>query len=373
MYRMPNDQTKNTRRRAAVTLIELLIVMAVVVLLAGLTLPTIRATLKDQRVTECARIFQSLVEGARAKAIYTGRPVSLVLERVPGDNSSSAVYNHTVDNTVARISMGEVFPPYEGDWSGTTGTIRAPVSPATVPTIFEIPLAKVASLYDSSGTPTGIVQRYDLLQFGEHSQRFLIDDVQRVGATVVITFANPSGGFKEAQWTVNGETRFRVYRQPTKSMVGAVPLPRGTCIDLTNSGIGMGGRNFEVGMRSSPLPEFSSLAIVFNSRGTVDGAYYYNATGRQDALPTGLFHFQVGRPEQVVPSSQLGSASASATSSRDDFLPNLYDTSTLWVTLNPYSGVVYTTQNFECRNLPFNMQLTGSRKLATQALSNGKN
>lgn len=377
-------QTLRAHRHPAVTLVELLIVMGLIVLLAGLTLPTVRSVLKDQRVSEAARIFQGLADGARAKAMYMGRPVALILERIPGDPSAPASFNLAADNTIQRISMGEVFPPYEGDWWGTTGTILAPVPPAA-PTVFEIPLAQVASLMDiATGTPTGLVQPYDLIQFGDHAQLFLILSLVRTGTApnyfVTITFQNPPVGYvrpaapamySEPQWTVNGSTRFRIFRQPTKSMVGAVSLPRGTCIDLTNSGAGANGRQFEVGTRTTTLPvEFSSISIIFNSRGTVDGAYFINlgsAVPRVEVMPVGLYHFQIGRPEQVIASGML--PTLAAPDARDDFKPNLYDTGNLWVTINPYSGGVYTTQNFPSQGSPLGV----ARTLASQALSNGKN
>ena len=317
-----------TPRRIAVTLVELLIVMAVIVLLAGLTLPTVRNVLKDQRVTEGARVFQSVIEGARAKAIYTGRPVALILERIPASPANGAAYNLVPDNSVERISMGEVFPPYEGDWSGSTGTIQA----AAVPTTFVIPLAKVASLIDiTTGNPTGLAGPYDLIQFGEHAQLFLIESLVRTGAApnfnVTITFRNPPVGYvrplnpaaySEPQWTVSGgESRFRIYRQPTKSMVGSVPLPKGICVDLSNSGIGATGYQFQVDARTTTFAaEFSSVSIIFNSRGSVDGAYYINlgnppATQRVELSPVGLYHFQIGRPEQVVHSSLIGTPAGS--------------------------------------------------------------
>lgn len=383
--------TKNrVSDRLAVTLIELLIVMGLIVLLAGLTLPTVRSVLKDQRVTEAARVVQGVAEGARAKAIYMGRPVALIFERVRADSTAPAGFNLQADNTVERISMGEVFPPYEGDWWGTTGTIQAPILPATIPTFFDIPLAQAASMMDvATGTPTGLVQAYDLIQFGDHAQLFLITGLARTGTApnynVTVTFQNPPVGYyrptapaaySEPQWTVNGQTRFKIFRQPTKSMVGAVVMPRGTCIDLTNSGVGVGGRQFEVPTRATALPvEFSSVSIIFNSRGTVDGAYFINlglAVPRVEVMPVGLYHFQIGRPEQVIHHTLLGTPSATP-GARDNFKANLYDTANLWLTINPYSGAVYTTQNFPCDTAPAAAQLSVARTLASQALSNGKN
>lgn len=380
-------EKKMRTRRLGVTLVELLIVMGLIVLLAGLTLPTVRSVLKDQRVTEAARVFQGLAEGARAKAVYMGRPVALILERIPTDPSATTAFNLAPDNTVERISMGEVFPPYEGDWWGTTGTIVA----APTPTVFQIPLAQASSLMDvTTGTPTGLVQPYDLIQFGDHAQLFLITGLARAGVApnynVTITFQNPPVGYyrptnpaaySEPQWTVSGgETRFRIFRQPTKSMVGSVGLPRGTCIDLTNSGVGANGRQFQVNARTTTLPaEFSSVSIIFNSRGTVDGAYYINlgaVVPRVEVMPVGLYHFQIGRPEQVIHSTLLGTPAATP-GARDDFKANLYDTSGLWVTINPYSGAVYTTQNFLSDTAPAATQLSVARTLASQALSNGKN
>src|SRR5690606_14884769 len=75
---------------------------------------------------------------------------------------------------------------------------------------------------------------------------------------------------KEGDLRVDSRTttaRFRLYRKPTKSFLQTLTLPRGTCIDLSSSGLGTTGNEFRV-----PVPPPTPLAlamIVFNPQGRI--------------------------------------------------------------------------------------------------------
>lgn len=344
--------SRASQPRAAVTLVELLIVMAVVLLLAGLTLPSFRSMLQDQRVSQTARIVQGMTESARARAIALGRPVALILDRVPVDTAANASDNLISDNTCTRMSIGEVFPPYEGDWSGATGDLSDDSTDAdSVPETLTIDLAKVASMIDmSTSKPNGMIEVGDLLQLGDHSQLFSITNisVQTINGAlkVQVRFANPPPGFyaSDALWlTASQGIRFRMIRRPTKTLAGSTVLPRGMCIDLSQSGVGVSGNELAAAkagtMNYAGL--YGPIFIVFNARGNVDGAYYRTSGGSSMAQmnPTGIIHLLVARTEQVaVEEMNLNSA-------RESAVPNLFDVRNVWVSINPFSGAIYSSPN----------------------------
>lgn len=338
-------------RRNAFSLIELLIVLAVVVLLAGITLPSFKGMLDDQRASQAARIVQSVAESARARAIALGRPVALIFDRVPVDTSAPPAFNLNADNTSTRLSIGEVFPAYEGDWAASTG-ILMDTDTDGAPDAISIELAKVSSLIDpATNTATGLVNVGDLIRLSDHAQMFSITSITVTGSSpnfmVLIGFDNPPAGFglSEPLWTTGaGQVRFRLIRRPSKTLAGSTVLPRGMCVDLSESGIGLSGNEFVVGMRaSSSMPDlYGPLFVVFNARGAVDGVYYRLNTGVPSfasTSPTGVLHFLVGRTEQVQPG---GTASVS---DRDNFKTNLLDGRNIWLSINPFTGAIYSSPN----------------------------
>lgn len=343
------NRRMKARSLQGVTLVELLIVMSIIVLLATLTLPSFRSMLQDQKVTQATRMVQTMIESAKSRAIANGRPVSVIFERITTDPTATPSFNLIPDNTSTRISLGEVFPPYEGDWAGATGDLADMVGSDGVPDTLNIELAKVASLYDATAsTFTGMVDEGDLLQLGDHSQLFTITGLGKTGNVVHISFANPPVGFPvtDALWFGNtADLRFRMIRRPTKSLSGSTELPRGMCVDLSHSGYGTSGDQFAVPARTPPtFPDvYGPLMVVFNARGTLDGAYYisHTSTGYAMTMLTapGVCHLLVGRVEQVEPTGTVFG------SDRDRFKPNLYDEANFWISINPYNGSIYSSPN----------------------------
>jgi prepilin-type N-terminal cleavage/methylation domain-containing protein len=63
-----------TRRRAGYTLMELIVVMAILLILGGLLAPTFSATSRDTRVKAGADVVRGRMEEARGSAIEDARP-----------------------------------------------------------------------------------------------------------------------------------------------------------------------------------------------------------------------------------------------------------------------------------------------------------
>ncbi len=325
----------------AFTLVELLIVMAVMVVLAAATLPSLKTLLSGQKITQATRVVQAHIEAAKGRAIATGSFVAVIFERQSNQ-----------PHTVTRLSVGQVFPPYQGDVMGATGTLAnlKGWNPATkrfdttIPDTFNDQLT--VSAINGQLVTTGTFGPGDFIQIGDRETLFLIESVNT--ATGAISFLNPpyhvinKGLPTEAHYATQegvlmpaagSSVGFRIYRKPTKSYAPSSVLPRGTCVDLSVSGIGTSGVQFD-----STAPD--SVMVVFDERGTV-AFVMANIGGSIQLLPAGgLIHFMVGRTEQVLPgarqSMKIDSDPASVNA-------NLNDTENVWVSINPYSGAVYSS------------------------------
>ena len=138
------------KARAAFTLVELLIVMAVVVLVAAVTLPSIREMLSDQKVGQAANVVQAYFHAAQSRAEATGRPVAVVLDRLRYDAGGGVTPEDALvaNNTCIRLSTGDVFPPYQGDWAGAKGALGDTNADGFADMV-SIPFSQAASLVDA--------------------------------------------------------------------------------------------------------------------------------------------------------------------------------------------------------------------------------
>lgn len=95
-------------RRRGFTIIELLIVIAIMLALTAMAIPLLMSSKEDRRITESTRIVTSMFAGARARAIEIGRPVGVMLEVDP-----------TQAEMVRTLSYAEVPPLYAGGETGS--------------------------------------------------------------------------------------------------------------------------------------------------------------------------------------------------------------------------------------------------------------
>ncbi len=408
--------------RKAFTLVELLVVIAIATILATISLSTIQGLLKDQKLSQSVRLVRQYFETARTRAMATGRPVALFLERVSpeGDGTGMPV---VANYTVTRMSIGEVFPPYTGEVSLATATLwDTPVGSPTVSTRAltdgfadqaRFLLAEVVTAFGTATTP-GMISIGDTIEFVGNKQRFVIESIDfvsgAVGSEVAVTFFNPpsnydkllaakiqSGTATDAKFEVGYSGRepalpskntlssmlaptpvitptpvgveFRIYRKPSKSLVGTITMPRGTCIDLSVSGLGPRSSAWDA---SSPFhlaaapsgtlslasipptlkrSSYSRIAVVFNAEGRANGIYQDNrilstSTIGPEVVAAGSYtpfgmstklHFMVGRTEQVIPDAPL---TAPAVGDRGDQKGNLMDTANTWISINPFTGLI---------------------------------
>ncbi len=255
--------------RSAYTLVELLVVMAALTVLAAVTLPTLKTLLSDQKVSSASRSVLAHLQAAQGRAIASNSPVAVILERDSDETIGTM-------NTVSRLSIGQVFPPYEGDIAGATGVLSDFNSDDYIDRL-AVPIGVASLLTDISPAPA-VFSAGDYLQLDDRQSTYVVLSItpETVAGVLyaMIDFKNPAVGQEKGDlllisrtWNLN--SRFRLYRKPTKSFLQTLTLPRGTCVDLSVSGFGTATNSF--GLNVLPL---NPTMIVFNPQGRI--AYWTN-------------------------------------------------------------------------------------------------
>ena len=91
------DSTRKKRR--GFTLIELLVVVFIVLAVSALSVAMVVPSIEERRVREASLSVTSFLNGVRAEAIRTGRPVGVWIERaegVNGDQYATRLYRCTI-------------------------------------------------------------------------------------------------------------------------------------------------------------------------------------------------------------------------------------------------------------------------------------
>ncbi len=290
--------TPRLRLRPGMTLVELLMVLVIVVILLAVIAPIMRMGTQDRRLREAARQVNGYCAGAQARAAERGRPVFVKMDR----NSNAAL----------TLSLAEVPPPYTGD-----------VTDALVTSID--PNGANWTVNFGGGHVSQLVTRK--LVVGNNGERIrfnfqghLYPIVSATETTVVIGNALASGVASGVPPVIPSGAKgasFQIYRAPVPTSAAPLTLPAGTAIDLSSSGSGLGGTQF-----SQAATDTTPVLVGFSPTGGVSGVLYTGGTITAEAV-----HLLVGRNDK------LGSG-------------NLQDPNAIWISVNPTTGIVTTTDNF---------------------------
>lgn len=340
------------RQRLGLSLVELMVVVGIVVTLAAIALPSLREALKDQKISQATRQVQAYFETAKAKAMGSGRPVGILLDRL----SYAGVNNNLITNsTCLRLSMVEVLPPYCGDIQGATAELANSVGYPGYANIARLPIT-------TCPTAASIISAGDFISFGENPMTFMISStptLRTISGNVFVEFtlANPTEAKTEAIWPLGQSLNvpFRVIRKPGKSLTSGLDLPKGICVDLTASGVGPFGRDFSpdvIGRDTtwgSIVPaDFKGIYIIFDPNGSVQRIYKGNLSGGaivfDTVIPTSTIHLLLGKSDQVVPPTLLTPFDGATIQTGSDLATsNLMDSESLWLSINPFTGAIYSS------------------------------
>jgi type II secretory pathway pseudopilin PulG len=318
-------------KRAAYTLVELLIVIMIAILLMVIALPMAKTIMEDARPREASRILNAMIAGTKARAAQSGRPagIEFVTERMNDPGVTNAAYQCT------QMYMCEVPPIYMGDLTDS----RVVVNTSMNPWRFNFQNncdQNLPSLLDSTGD-------------------FWIR-IDHRGPWYPATRSGSNYDLEPARWPANTPVpypptydtsgySFQIRRNAVR-VGNPVELPRSTAIDMSYSGLGPLGVQFNNAL---------GLRIMFAPAGNVEEMTLVepNPMSPQPGMPPpppivtttqpfGTIHFLVGVTTKIYPAQDdtMGPYNFNVLDRS-----NLIDGNALWVSIGRMSGVVTTNEN----------------------------
>lgn len=199
------------------TMIELLIVVAVMVILMGIALPLMKTGIEGRKLREAARQVNTGSTLAKALSAETGRFAALVIdvESLPEDATKLFA---------RRLYLAETPPPYAGDVVGATSTIR-----------YGGGASAYADFDASSSNLKNVAKVGDLIRLDYRNPYYSITNITPGVLPVICTieFTGPSLP------PTGVALPYEIIRSPEKSGATPLELPSGAVIDLNNSGFGL--------------------------------------------------------------------------------------------------------------------------------------
>lgn len=293
--------------RRGMTLIELMVVISIVAVLSVYALRMLPGMAEGRRVREAARSLSIYFSLAKNRAVETGRPCGVILQRMDDEPRASMV-----------MVQAEVPPAYSGDSQETKAQLWYE------PAEYKINV-KVGPSFNQM-----LVNAGDFMQINNQGYWYKISYVNPLGKLLVLS--TPPGTvlpWPEGVWTA--PMSFRIVRRPKQSIAAPLQLSRGMVVDLTAS-----GNNFSPQLFG---PGNSPVIIMFSPNGSLDRCYWNNTlTG--NGIPTEPLFFLIGRREQIgVGPENNYAVEDDATRSNWQILKNL------WVSISPQTGLVTVTEN----------------------------
>jgi prepilin-type N-terminal cleavage/methylation domain-containing protein len=327
---MQRRQLNNSRR--GMTLVELLVVVAIMVLLLAISVPFLRPMLETRKTSHAAQVLAGAFQQARIKSIQEG--VSYGVRLIPFESAPTTAVQLRIEK---RNLPPDFFNPLDVRVRVDNGEI--------VPYRFSDDEWKKATWNDVPDERTHFQQGY-AVQFN-HLGRFL----RSVKEGDTFKLLPPYGELTLPEFdfeTIADAMEYRISRVPFagSSWIAPVPMPRGTVVDLAFSGgetVGFGGGEKT---REGAPPCFApgdEVFVTFSPAGNVDVLYIYGQEiagkpGKTEIVKINeLLYFCVGEWDRQV--------DAAGKSLAEDGRTNLAVPSTYWVTLHPKTGGTRITEN----------------------------
>lgn len=312
-------------RRAGMTLVELLVVVAIIGLLAVTVLPNVATTTENRRSREAARVTSSFFAKSQSRAI--GRPEWAGVTVVP-----------TNANVLYAIDLFQANVPqvYRGESYTATATINSN----------DTGFSRGLTYSDGSIPTARNVQSGDLIRFDgrgpwyELSVNAAVTKVQFRGSTGIQSAAEMVAQTeRNTPWPTTGVPHpFEILRQPVRNG-SAFTIPDGRCVDLAWSGFGNSAYTRFVNP-GTPVT-VPTVTVLFDATGRVRQIFTQSAAGANRVTVTGPVFFLVGRVDRA---------------NNDPTLPSTYDGTddtkgfnwqygdSYWIVIDPASGIVRTAE-----------------------------
>ena len=287
-----NRQLRQQSTRA-MTMIELLVVITIIMVLTGVMIPTIRYQNRNRALREAERQLNAFIGSAQARAQQLGRPVGIWIERVnDGDPIVSA--NHSVSVYLAEVPL-----PY----SGYLRNSFVRISQTGILTFHMVvglnqntglPIYADDTILGPTNPSNHLIKPDDSFKI-QFNYRGPYYDAVRIGNNYQLRNNQRHGRLNFANLSSSSGVPYQIHRLPKKSFLPPLNLPAGAVIDLSVSGTMAGQNEFLTNISNRRRP----VILMFNPSGGV-------ATVWSNGIPyppLGWIHLLVGRQNQVFPTN----------------------------------------------------------------------
>lgn len=360
-----------TTRRHGLTLVELLVVIIIISTLVATVIPLMVPTVEERRVREAARGVSTFISGARARALELGRPVGVMIERLPAENGAGAT-----------LSYVEVPAPFSG--FSFNSALRMQTVSGSSPGYY-VCRAKLVS----ESLPPRFIRVLDRLRLNHQGREYVITgpDTDRD------SFVDPQAilelrVFVESQGTLPWPWRelpdppvefsnpmpFQILRQAQRTAAAPFQLPDGTAIDLSASGFEIDDRFHDLYLDNQGKKRVNNnsfpITFLFGSTGRLKQVSHDIGTDAEpDPHPNepirATLHLLIGKRENIPPPEAAQAVMAPETA-------NWMDPENLWVSVGHMSGQVATSQVAPQRGATdIGNQLAEARRYAAEMRSTG--
>jgi type II secretory pathway pseudopilin PulG len=251
------------------TLVELLVVVAILLLLSVVTVPNIAGTIEARRIREAARSVSSFVARSQSRAIGSPVPRGLILQPTSADPD---------------IAIDLFFADVPEEYAGDSVSSRAVITwnNPNQPTRAELAYRNdggVDAETTNRLTNTDICRSGDSIQFGGRGAYFRWDP-----PNLVTMWADNGRSNRNTPWPRPGPEglSFKISRQPTRASTGVLQLQRGAAIDLAWSVLGSR-------VLSNTLPD-AALGPGITGRVVTDQSQPICVLFDSAGKPTEMFH-----------------------------------------------------------------------------------
>jgi prepilin-type N-terminal cleavage/methylation domain-containing protein len=289
-----------------VTLIELLLVVAILSMLLAIALTMLRPVMKEMKVREAARMVNAYIAGVQARAIQLDRPVGIYMEARRYGGGQLAAF---------ELFAAESPPPYAGDIETAAMTLEADQNPGDG--------VHRAQVNPGSESIQILCQPGDTIRFNYKGPWY---EIRSLTAAEVVFDTSTYPAPPAPQGPV--QVPYQIMRKPRKTTVAPLDLPAPMVIDVGNSGVGLEGAFSQITSLTTegdPVP----IIISFQPTGAIDMVYVVGIV--EGGLPV---QFQPAAPVHLLIgwSDKLGTE-------------NLADNANRWVSIGHVTGRVTTTEN----------------------------